>query len=55
MFYAIFGLISKLFILGDFNIQLRFASLNISYLRWIIPDIKQKGMKYLLIIKLKSN
>ena len=30
------------------NIQLRFASLNISYLGWIIPDIKQKGIKYLL-------
>ena len=31
------------------NIQLRFASLNISYLGWKISDIKQKGMEYLLI------
>ena len=30
--------------------QLFFASLNINYLRRIISDVKQKDMKYLLII-----
>ena len=34
------------------NIQLRFASLNITYLGRIISDIKQKGIEYLLIISL---
>ena len=33
-----------------YNIQLRFASLNVNYLGRMIFDIKQKGMKYLLII-----
>ena len=32
----------------EYNIQLLFASLNINYLGWIISDIKQKGMEYLL-------
>ena len=34
----------------QYNIQLRFASLNINYLRWIIFDIKQKGMEHLVNI-----
>ena len=33
----------------EYNIELLFASLNINYLRWIISDIKQKGMEYLLV------
>ena len=33
-----------------YNIRLRFALLNTNYLGWIISDIKQKGMEYLLII-----
>ena len=33
-----------------YNIQLRFTSLNINYLREIICDIKQKDMEYLFII-----
>ena len=33
-----------------YNIQLRFVSLNINYLGWIISNIKQKGMEYLLVI-----
>ena len=44
-----FLLISKLFNKG--NIPLRFASLNITYLGWIIPDIKHNGIKYLLSIR----
>ena len=43
IFHAFFCLILKLF-------THRFASLNINYLGWIISDIKQKGMEYLLII-----
>ena len=43
IFHALFCLISKIF-------THRFASLNINYLGWIISDIKQKGMEYLLII-----
>ena len=35
--------------LGNIIFNLRFASLNINYLRWIIFDIQQKGMEYLLI------
>ena len=37
-----------------YNIQLRFTSLNNDYLRWIISDIKQKCMEYLLNINLLS-
>ena len=36
------------------SIQLRFASLSINYLEWIISDIKQKAMEYLLIITLQN-
>ena len=32
------------------NIQQRLASLNISYLVWIIPNIKQKGMDVVIQI-----
>ena len=35
---------------SEHNIQLRFSSLNINYLGWIISDIKKRRMEYLLII-----
>ena len=47
---CLFCLISKLFTLDNINIQFRFASLNIKCLGWLISDIKQNGMEYLLII-----
>ena len=34
----------------QYNIQLRLVSLNINYFGWIISDIKQKDMEYLLTI-----
>ena len=34
----------------SYKIQLCFVSLNINTLGWIISDIKQKGMEYLLNI-----
>ena len=49
IFHDFSCLISKLFTLGNIIFNLRFASLNINYLRWIIFDIQQKGMEYLLI------
>ena len=44
----LFCFISKLFSLSNYGIQLRFVSLNINYFGWIISDIKQKCMEYLL-------
>ena len=44
IFHAFFCLISKLFTFGNI----------INYLRWIISDIQQKGMEYLLNIKQKG-
>ena len=44
----LFCFISKLFTLSNYDIQLRFVSLNINYFGWIISDIKQKCMEYLL-------
>ena len=32
------------------KIDLRFVSLNFNYFGWLISDIKQKGMEYLLNI-----
>ena len=49
IFHDFSCLISKLFTLGNIIFNLRFASLNINYLGWIIFDIQQKGMEYLLI------
>ena len=33
-----------------YNIQLRFTSLNINYLGWIISDIKQRGIEYICLL-----